>query len=245
MNKHLDTACAMATVSIRYQQWLDNLTFEESMETVSRVLQRLPATGLTLHRFEALSPPLPKVSVGDNGRHCTSDKIFSLIHGWSETDEAGTLLAPLEPELSVISQPLLTFGFKTGRSPRISPIFWLGQLKNVRYSLLPGSWQAVMIKYGLAKMLMTLYHRVYHMPFSRDLSLSERDARGIREMCQECMVYRGILLIQPKHIISFKLMGIKCLLTNKPGLARSLLDTARYCSPRTTGYISNPFWSRH
>ncbi|KAJ4362799.1 hypothetical protein N0V95_001291 [Ascochyta clinopodiicola] len=73
-----------------------------------------------------------------------------------------------------------------------------------------------------------LNRRIYHMPFSRDLRLNEGDAEVIREMCEECMAHRGVLLVQPEHILSFKLMGIECLLTDRPGTARVLLDTARW-----------------
>ena len=42
------------------------------------------------------------------------------------------------------------------------------------------------------------------------------------------MVSRGIMLVQPENILSFKLMGIECLLTGKHDIARSLLDTQQF-----------------
>lgn len=73
-----------------------------------------------------------------------------------------------------------------------------------------------------------LNRRIYHMPFSRDLRLETHHAKAIRELYQDCMIHRGILLVQPEHILSFKLMGIECLLTSKPDVARSLLDTEQW-----------------
>jgi hypothetical protein len=80
----------------------------------------------------------------------------------------------------------------------------------------------------IAKLGGLLNRRIYHMPFSRDLRLNMKDAQAIRELYQDCMARRGILLVQPEHILSFKLMGIECLLTDKPEVARSLLSTQQW-----------------
>ena len=79
-----------------------------------------------------------------------------------------------------------------------------------------------------AKLGGLLDRRIYHMPFSRDLRLNRTEAQTIHELYQDCMAHRGILLVQPEHILSFKLMGIECLLTNKPEVARSLLSTQQW-----------------
>lgn len=85
-----------------------------------------------------------------------------------------------------------------------------------------------MLQMLISKLGGLLDRRIYHMPFSRDLRLNEVDARAIHEMYQDCMARRGILLIQPEHILSFKLMGIECLLTDKPAVGRSLLNTEQW-----------------
>ncbi|RMZ74996.1 hypothetical protein DV737_g5547, partial [Chaetothyriales sp. CBS 132003] len=70
-----------------------------------------------------------------------------------------------------------------------------------------------------------LNRRVCHMPFSRSLQLKEADAVMIGEMCREIMINGDILLVQPEHVLSFKLMGIECLLTGRDKIGRSLLLT--------------------
>jgi hypothetical protein len=75
----------------------------------------------------------------------------------------------------------------------------------------------------IAKLGGLLNRRIYHMPFSRDLRLTANDADSIREMYEECMTNRGILLVQPEHLLSFKLMGLECLLSGQPDTARPLL----------------------
>jgi hypothetical protein len=73
-----------------------------------------------------------------------------------------------------------------------------------------------------------LNRRIYHMPFSRALTLSASQANIIGEIYQECMANRGIVLVQPEHILSFKLMGIECLLNGQPDIGRSLLRTQHF-----------------
>ncbi|KAJ9607822.1 hypothetical protein H2200_007901 [Cladophialophora chaetospira] len=67
--------------------------------------------------------------------------------------------------------------------------------------------------------------RIHHMPFSRSLRLDEANAIMIRDMCRECMTNGGILLVQPEHILSFKLMGLECLISGQNAVGRSLLHT--------------------
>lgn len=85
-----------------------------------------------------------------------------------------------------------------------------------------------MLQMLIAKLGGLLNRRIYHMPFSRDIRLRPSDARDISQMYQECMTHRGVLLIQPEHILSFKLMGIEYLLTGELEIAGLLLDTARW-----------------
>lgn len=85
-----------------------------------------------------------------------------------------------------------------------------------------------MLEMLVAKLGGLLDRRVYHMPFSRDLRLSEADSYAIRMMYEDCMARRGVLLVQPEHLLSFKLMGIECILTEQDAIGQSLLDTEQW-----------------
>lgn len=80
----------------------------------------------------------------------------------------------------------------------------------------------------LSKLGGLLDRRVYHMPFSRELKLGQAEASAIDSICRECMKTGGILLVQPEHILSFKLMGLECLITGKEAVGRSLLSTQEF-----------------
>ncbi|KAF2622185.1 hypothetical protein BU25DRAFT_403259 [Macroventuria anomochaeta] len=138
---------------------------------------------------------------------------------------AAEMMEPLDAQNTVMQ---LNMG--EGKSSTIVPIVAaaLADRKKLVRVVVAKPQSKQMLQMLVAKLGGLLNRRIYHMPFSRDLQLKEADVRAIREMYQDCMAHRGVLLIQPEHILSFKLMGIECLLTDKPGVARLLLDTGRW-----------------
>ncbi|MCJ1462481.1 hypothetical protein MMC07_001083 [Pseudocyphellaria aurata] len=66
--------------------------------------------------------------------------------------------------------------------------------------------------------------RVYYAPFSRKTSLTSEVAGHLEEIYHECKNARGILLIQPEHILSFKLMGIDRLFSKDFSLAIPMIN---------------------
>ena len=69
--------------------------------------------------------------------------------------------------------------------------------------------------------------RVYHMPFSRALKLTESQASFLGTLYEECRLEGGILLLQPENILSFQLMVIETFIKGQNTLARNLLSTQR------------------
>lgn len=53
--------------------------------------------------------------------------------------------------------------------------------------------------------------RVFYMPFSRAVEMNQERARAIRLLYEECLQSGGILLVQPEHMLSFKLVGLEWL----------------------------------
>ncbi|KAJ6041580.1 hypothetical protein N7460_006970 [Penicillium canescens] len=80
----------------------------------------------------------------------------------------------------------------------------------------------------VAKLGGLLGRRVYHMPISRSLKLGEAEADEIERMCIECMSLGGVLLVQPEHILSMKLMCLECFIVGKPNVGRSLLRILQF-----------------
>lgn len=76
----------------------------------------------------------------------------------------------------------------------------------------------------VAKLGGLLGRRVYHMPVSRSLKLGEAQADEIQRMCAECISLGGVLLVQPEHILSLKLMCLECFIVGKTAVGRSLFQ---------------------
>ncbi|KAH9906006.1 hypothetical protein F4778DRAFT_802433, partial [Xylariomycetidae sp. FL2044] len=72
-----------------------------------------------------------------------------------------------------------------------------------------------------------LDRRVYYMPFSRAIKIQLAETTTIQNLFRECMESGGILLAQPEHILSFKLMGIECMLTGRKKIGQALLEIQR------------------
>ena len=63
--------------------------------------------------------------------------------------------------------------------------------------------------------------RIFYMPFSRDVKVGLAEVQLISTLYEQCLREGGILILQPEHILSFKLMGIDCQLrSNAPDLSR-------------------------
>lgn len=73
-----------------------------------------------------------------------------------------------------------------------------------------------------------LGRRVYHMPISRFLKISEAGAEELRKMCQKCMCEGGVLLVQPEHVLSLKLMCLENFIAGNTSIAMVLLETLRF-----------------
>ncbi|KAI1100553.1 hypothetical protein F4804DRAFT_348467 [Jackrogersella minutella] len=75
----------------------------------------------------------------------------------------------------------------------------------------------------VSKLSGLLNRRIYHMPFSRAVKIGYPELEVMKRMFDTCMNTGGILLVQPEHILSFKLMGIECLLTGKEDIGCKLV----------------------
>ncbi|KAF5344605.1 hypothetical protein D9758_013897 [Tetrapyrgos nigripes] len=74
--------------------------------------------------------------------------------------------------------------------------------------------------------------RVFYIPFSRDLKMDINLTKRIQDLYQECMREGGVLVVQPEHVLSFRLMGLDRLVSGQPGtldtVSRNLLDSHRW-----------------
>ncbi|RDW72793.1 hypothetical protein BP6252_06700 [Coleophoma cylindrospora] len=79
--------------------------------------------------------------------------------------------------------------------------------------------------------------RIYHMPISRSLQLGVSEAESLWAMYAECMRSGGILLVQPEHVLSFKLMAIESILNDDGLFSQSLLKSLHFFDTKSRDII--------
>ncbi|KAK3045845.1 hypothetical protein LTR09_012620 [Extremus antarcticus] len=94
----------------------------------------------------------------------------------------------------------------------------------------------------MAQMLISKFgglrnRRVYYMPFSRALKLDRQAVIGISDMLHECMRNGGILLVQPEHILSFKLMAPECYIAGREDVGRELMATQDFLESKARDLV--------
>ena len=62
--------------------------------------------------------------------------------------------------------------------------------------------------------------RIFNLPFSRDITINIQQIQHIRNLFEECARVQGVLVAQPEHILSFRLMVIDRTLSSGSPLNR-------------------------
>ncbi|KAG8923921.1 hypothetical protein FRC02_010799 [Tulasnella sp. 418] len=74
--------------------------------------------------------------------------------------------------------------------------------------------------------------RVFYIPFSRTPRLTLDQAHQVRQIFEMCVQERGVLVVQPDHILSFRLLGLDGKLNNpfspESTICSHLLDSQRW-----------------
>ncbi|KAI6009773.1 hypothetical protein BKA83DRAFT_4632007 [Pisolithus microcarpus] len=70
--------------------------------------------------------------------------------------------------------------------------------------------------------------RVFYLPFSRSSQIGRSEAKAIQETLEQCVRDRGILVVQPEHILSFKLLSIEKQLGDTTDIDKELLQPQRW-----------------
>lgn len=69
--------------------------------------------------------------------------------------------------------------------------------------------------------------RIFFMPFSRGITMGKEEIAVVKRLYADCMTNRGILLVQPEHILSFKLLGLEWLYNSQHKREQKIDGVAR------------------
>ncbi|KAG6816476.1 hypothetical protein H0H87_005763 [Tephrocybe sp. NHM501043] len=72
--------------------------------------------------------------------------------------------------------------------------------------------------------------KVLYLPFSRDFKADVLQLERLQQLYKNCVHERGVLLVQPEHVLSLRLMGIDFATEAHKEVAKSLLDSYRWLS---------------
>ncbi|KAG2366240.1 hypothetical protein BDR07DRAFT_1480293 [Suillus spraguei] len=75
--------------------------------------------------------------------------------------------------------------------------------------------------------------RIFYVPFSPTLSVNSSQVKMYRDLMQECMKTKGILVVQPDHILSFQLMAVDRQLLPQSEAAEDILQTQLWLDDHT------------
>ncbi|KIJ64287.1 hypothetical protein HYDPIDRAFT_90985 [Hydnomerulius pinastri MD-312] len=74
--------------------------------------------------------------------------------------------------------------------------------------------------------------RIYYLPFSRSLKLDPAQVRALQDIMLECKQEGGIIVVQPDHVLSLKLMSVEKQLDQAGEVAGTLLKCQRWLHSR-------------
>ena len=79
---------------------------------------------------------------------------------------------------------------------------------------------------------------IFHMLISQSVWLDMHKMRQIQNLRKECMCTGGVLLVQPEHLLSFELMGLKQLLSGESKLGNVLIETQRWLNDNSQDVLN-------
>ncbi|KAG9125251.1 hypothetical protein FRC07_008397 [Ceratobasidium sp. 392] len=128
------------------------------------------------------------------------------------------------------SNTVLQLNMGEGKSSAVVPIAAAAladTTRLVRVVVLKPLWRQ-MFHLLVSRLSGLVDRRVYYLPFGRHVRVGELQAKQIQGMYEECMREGGVLLVQPEHILSFKLMGIDHLLSSSSAAQVSAAKNLRW-----------------
>ncbi|QRV92778.1 kinase-like protein [Ceratobasidium sp. AG-Ba] len=96
----------------------------------------------------------------------------------------------------------------------------------VRVLVLKPLWRQ-MFQLLVSRLAGIVNRRIYYMPFGRHIEVGEAQVKQIHEMYNECMREGGVLLVQPEHVLSLKMMAIDHLLLPSTSKSSKVANTLR------------------
>ncbi|KAF8597360.1 hypothetical protein BDV93DRAFT_596797 [Ceratobasidium sp. AG-I] len=195
--------------------WLEELTaFAQSIINYQRA-QRLMALALEEKREEFFR----ELELDGEGMAPENHELDWLLIQINSNFSIRSMQSRFATEMvspSSKTNSVLQLNMGEGKSSVIVPII-AATLANgqrlVRVVVLKPLWRQ-MFQLLVSRLSGLANRRIYYLPFGRHIHVDRHQAQKIQDLYAECMQEGGILLVQPEHILSFKLMGVDRLISS-------------------------------
>ncbi|KAG9125299.1 hypothetical protein FRC07_008195 [Ceratobasidium sp. 392] len=201
---------------------------------ISRLTTELTQTWATSWPGSPFAPPSTTYSLWLNIDSCLEQIDGNFGVRSIQTQVASEMISP-----SSGSNTILQLNMGEGKSSVIVPITAASLADGsqlVRVVVLKPLWRQ-MFHLLVSRLGGLVNRRVYYLPFSRSIRMDHERVRQIQNLYTECMREGGVLLVQPEHVLSFKLMGIDRLISSaspqESGIANELHDMQQWLSTNT------------
>ncbi|CAE6532541.1 unnamed protein product [Rhizoctonia solani] len=169
------------------------------------------------NRHEEIRREIDGIDKNNTLSHKDLDWILIQIEGNFSIRELQAQIALEMTSPSSGENSLMQLNMGEGKSSVIIPVVAATLAKGrtlVRVVVIKPLWRAMF--HLLVTRLGGLAHRkIYYLPFGRHIQPSMENAQIIQSLYTECMHNGGIILAQPEHILSFKLMSINQLMSER------------------------------
>ncbi|KAG9080244.1 hypothetical protein FRC06_006897, partial [Ceratobasidium sp. 370] len=214
-------------------RWLDGLKKYARSYLEYQRSQRLIGLALS-HKQEEFHKELDILKADSGG--CTDDPDWLLVQ-IDGNFSARSLQAQIAQEMiapSSSANTVLQLNMGEGKSSVIVPIVAASladRSQLVRVVVLKPLWRQ-MFQLLVNRLGGLVDRRICYLLFGRHIRVNNTQANQIRDMYAECMRDGAILLAQPEHILSFKLMGIDQLMaecaSEEAAVANDLRNTHKW-----------------
>ncbi|TIC93966.1 hypothetical protein CH35J_009644 [Colletotrichum higginsianum] len=237
---------ALPGIQALFKTWYDNLQFKDYLGEIvrsmpSQIKPRTLKKSLMATPCPALSSRPRFVSEDALFKSCQPPSIVTEPRIFDLEDYPDTLLLEVESSITVrevqenIAEKMrsppgnenavMQLNMGEGKSSVIVPMVAAALADGsclVRVIVAkPQSKQ--MLQMMVSKLGGLLDRRIFHIPFSRAVRVDISETTAIQAIFQDCMDCRGILLVQPEHILSFQLMAIETAILRKASVSQSLV----------------------
>ncbi|CAK7200213.1 hypothetical protein SEUCBS139899_002904 [Sporothrix eucalyptigena] len=229
--QYINTLEAMEGVLPMFRTWHDNVLFGEYLDGLAKGIQQSS-------RLLSLCGPGQET---DFNRELTNTGHAT----WNPHDHPEWLLLEVESGITIrnaqqevaahmisadAGNAVMQLNMGEGKSSVIVPMVATALAEGNRLVrvVVAKAQSKQMLEMLMAKTAGMIGRRIFHFPFARPVLVDMEGGRQLHRLLKTCQEERGILLVQPEHILSFRLMGLERIMRGDVDVGNIMIATQEY-----------------